>query len=550
MADFTTIRAEIKHWERSFKENNGRPPTVEDIKNNAQIAEKYKLYKRLNKAATSSGQSQYQQNTSIPSPSTPPRKTRPKDPPSILLSRTRQVEPTAPLASFNPFSPQKKQKGKEKATYKQPNPESPRPNLFQKLRPQVTSPGPFARLPSDAVLPAASQLNPSSSASSSDVSAKTAVGPPNAVIRARKRLRGEPVSPSPSKDKRRRVASQTIIPFPRMQLKAATNEQDDEDEDMAVDADTSFVDESPMKQPSGKSFSMLFEDKIPQLDLFGIRNDLGLGDASITSRSDPTTHAQSQRPTVHGSGASTLQKGKDKAEEMEGLENLNLSTASSAKSDTGSQSTSRSSTKRPLSPEDAEVRPVPRARSPLIPPSPPPSTSTTSFNQPGKRGKGGAKNRKRPTVAGDSASHDSDDESVKTLKIVKRNPPRPRHAADEDEAELNSDPILAFSRTAVPHASPPVNFQQDDGHVEIDLPEKLRHVLALQPAASHNSEEDRLVKSLLYNRKTTWYDPNKGGEIWDIGEDHNITSVDETNRYTDGEDDWEGEPVPWEVGEL
>ncbi len=31
-SDVATIRAEIKAWERSFKETNGREPTIEDIK--------------------------------------------------------------------------------------------------------------------------------------------------------------------------------------------------------------------------------------------------------------------------------------------------------------------------------------------------------------------------------------------------------------------------------------------------------------------------------------------------------------------------------------
>jgi hypothetical protein len=40
------------------------------------------------------------------------------------------------------------------------------------------------------------------------------------------------------------------------------------------------------------------------------------------------------------------------------------------------------------------------------------------------------------------------------------------------------------------------------------------------------------------------YDPAKGGEIWDVGEE------DQVWEDTEGEDDWEGEGVPWEVGEL
>ncbi|KIM47822.1 hypothetical protein M413DRAFT_439502 [Hebeloma cylindrosporum] len=64
------------------------------------------------------------------------------------------------------------------------------------------------------------------------------------------------------------------------------------------------------------------------------------------------------------------------------------------------------------------------------------------------------------------------------------------------------------------------------------------------------SEEDRLVKGLLYGRRMTHYDPMKGGEIWDVGEDHQLISEEGAQKYTEDEEDWEGEPVPWEMGEL
>lgn len=32
MTDLSAIRAEIKNWERSFKQTRNRPPTVDDIK--------------------------------------------------------------------------------------------------------------------------------------------------------------------------------------------------------------------------------------------------------------------------------------------------------------------------------------------------------------------------------------------------------------------------------------------------------------------------------------------------------------------------------------
>jgi len=37
MTELSTIRTEIKSWERTFKESNGRAPTVDDIKQNNTI---------------------------------------------------------------------------------------------------------------------------------------------------------------------------------------------------------------------------------------------------------------------------------------------------------------------------------------------------------------------------------------------------------------------------------------------------------------------------------------------------------------------------------
>jgi hypothetical protein len=151
-------------------------------------------------------------------------------------------------------------------------------------------------------------------------------------------------------------------------------------------------------------------------------------------------------------------------------------------------------------------------------------------------------------------NHDSDDlEPTATLRIVHRKTTRPLHAVEGmDDFKLDSDPIIGYTRFPALHPSSPITDELHHGSVEIDLPDKLRSVLALRSSASKAqvSEEDQLVKGLLYGRRVTHYDPNKGGEIWDVGED-DLGSLDEDrNRYADGEDEWESEPVPWEVGEL
>ncbi|CAD6569346.1 MAG: hypothetical protein CYPHOPRED_003295 [Cyphobasidiales sp. Tagirdzhanova-0007] len=46
MADLVAVRAELKAWEKVFKAENGREPSKEDIKGDAAIAEKYRLYSK------------------------------------------------------------------------------------------------------------------------------------------------------------------------------------------------------------------------------------------------------------------------------------------------------------------------------------------------------------------------------------------------------------------------------------------------------------------------------------------------------------------------
>ena len=89
---------------------------------------------------------------------------------------------------------------------------------------------------------------------------------------------------------------------------------------------------------------------------------------------------------------------------------------------------------------------------------------------------------------------------------------------------------------------------EDEGTFEINLPSDLAQVLALSP--SHTSSylrdktEQKVVKELLYGSRERHYNPQRGGIVYDVGEEDQSEGVD------GGEDDWEGEPVPWEVGEL
>ncbi|KAK4498470.1 hypothetical protein PRZ48_011128 [Zasmidium cellare] len=62
----TTLRSELKSWENAFKEKHGRKPGRADIKNDATIAAKYKLYDRVTRRETTAPKQ------------TPRKSTRPK----------------------------------------------------------------------------------------------------------------------------------------------------------------------------------------------------------------------------------------------------------------------------------------------------------------------------------------------------------------------------------------------------------------------------------------------------------------------------------------
>jgi hypothetical protein len=164
------------------------------------------------------------------------------------------------------------------------------------------------------------------------------------------------------------------------------------------------------------------------------------------------------------------------------------------------------------------------------------------------------KGRKKIRIDEKSDAHDSDDlEPTATLKIVHRKTTRPMHTVgDVDDFKLDSDPILGYTRFPALYPPSPIADEQHRGNIEIDLPDKLRSVLALRSSVFKGqvSEEDQLVKGLLYGRRVTHYDPNKGGEIWDAGEDDFGSLDEERNGYADGKDEWESEPVSWDVGEL
>lgn len=224
--------------------------------------------------------------------------------------------------------------------------------------------------------------------------------------------------------------------------------------------------------------------------------------------------------------------------------------------------------KRPLIDSDTEDVDVSQQSSfvplALIPPSPPPAESPANcqkrYYNANRKGKIESTKRKKAKTTGDNEDdpeENTDDSDIlsKNVKIIKRTQTslhsQPLISANDD---LEPDPIFGYSlRIArAGHETQP-SLGEQEGRLEVDLPDKLRRVLALDTTdlKARYSHEERIVKSLVLGERLGHYDHKKGGEIWDVGED-DVTLGNEEGTWKDieGEDDWEGEPVPWETGEL
>ncbi|KAF9650325.1 hypothetical protein BDM02DRAFT_1459970 [Thelephora ganbajun] len=224
--DVAALRSEIKAWERDFKADNGRDPTIQDIKDQPDVAEKYKLYKRLNKAKTQ--------------PSTPPKRGQKQ-----LISKSQAVKTEPSVVSTNPFSPVKN-KGSRVLRVEQTRPISNPFSTPRKEAQRELSPDPFPLI--------------QPVASSSQVTLPPQ--PTSAVSRARKRLRGEPVSPSPVKPKRPRVIpSGGPIPFPERRPFDSDEEYAYSDDGFDNPSGPALFEETPRKDRSGsKYFTSLFNE--------------------------------------------------------------------------------------------------------------------------------------------------------------------------------------------------------------------------------------------------------------------------------------------------
>ncbi|KAF9502468.1 hypothetical protein BDN71DRAFT_1426117 [Pleurotus eryngii] len=597
-ADIAAVRTEIKEWERSFKETNGRDASIDDIKELPHIAEKYKLYKRLRKAEAQASQPVKASTSRSSPPSTPPRG-KPRDPSTLeapLLVHSRHAETTAPLTSFNPFSPQKKkQKPKEHV-----------PTPPQRSDASKHLPNPFATPVKgqgrSTVLRPERDLTPEPYPLINPLAHPEQQPAPNtAISRARKRLRGEPVSPSPNKHKRRRANPevQTFLSFKPLGHPSTLHGtkrpsvSDDEDSDAEQVGNLSFVGESPVKQPSGgKSFKSLFEDMAPlRLDTKGkgkavskntvIFSDLPKLDAypkPTNTKPNKLTFTEASHPLKAGPSKPVEQASKGNARKKRRL--------SVSGDHTGHDSRVESENGPNLS--EVTVNGTQHAIK-LIPPSPPPADPYASkrYKQNTKSGKdkAAANNRKKSKKSemDDNESSDGSDEwdtLQSQIRIVNPRAVAQQRTGDNLDMDLErdiEDPILALPRHVDTLPGGLADELVDQSTTLLSTPLAKLAGLSINsayPSKERGSNEGQLVRGLLYGRpaKGRLYDPRRGGEIWGVGEGdegdedgeddllglgsstgvdrgrHGLTSKAEA--VTEEDDDWEGEPVPWEVGEL
>ncbi|KAK0198937.1 hypothetical protein F5146DRAFT_1021518 [Armillaria mellea] len=521
MSDLATVKAEIKAWERDFKAKQGRSAQVQDIKEHPDIEAKYKLYKALGKASAAKGRA-----TSY-TPTTPSNSH--KHEPSRLLPKARASETTEPLSTFNPFSPQKKNKGKQKEVLPaikdfRSNPFATPSKVKSRAPAREVSPLPAAPF-QPLVLPAASAIPE----------------PTSAVTRARKRLRGEPVSPSPNKEKRRRVAPEHTLSF--------SEKEDfvpgDSDEDYAHIGNISFVDDSPVKGSNG--FKLLFDDTTRSKSLFA-RTKTAPSSVDVFSSLDEEMDwqgSQSLKTNHHDSKANNRPFPRSAAPS-----NVHQKHREAVKKSTHApvNITVSKPRKRVLSDADAAESSSHNRASSLIPPSPPlPDTSKRSYGSFKGKDKAASNNgRKKAKLAVTTSDSDDDDdeEPNKKIKVVPRTHGSPRKDMLGRNSDIDADDTFDVpSHTQIED----VGDGQDTGRFDVDLPDRFRHVLAFSPneTRTRDYQEVLVVEGLLYGRRVDHYDPSRGGEIWDVGEDeHGQVAVAEE------EDDWQGEPVPWELGEL
>jgi hypothetical protein len=151
--------------------------------------------------------------------------------------------------------------------------------------------------------------------------------------------------------------------------------------------------------------------------------------------------------------------------------------------------------------------------------------------------------KKSRLLAGDKDDDAEEDETSSEYLEVQIVPWRGKSSSPEkDELKLEIEPELQLPIKVLDSKEVSSRSPQRETFI-VDLPEQVQRILDL----SHSNydwekEEDHMVKDLIKGKRRVT------SEVWGAGE---FTGESEgSDGQLHEEDDWEGEGVPWEVGEL
>ncbi|KAK2461609.1 hypothetical protein APHAL10511_006072 [Amanita phalloides] len=368
-----------------------------------------------------------------------------------LPDTSRPVHSTAPLAACNPFSPAKN-KGKNKA-------EPPA------ARNPFSTPTKSAR--GQSLLDSPTELS--------------------AVSRARKRLRGEPVSPTPNKEKRQRTSSYPKLPMPAL--------DDDSTTTSLHKSGSTVIGESPVKQSAGNKFTVLFEETLPPLVLEYRKETDATPQASLAN--PPTDQSEFALPVFDG-GLGWL-KNTHALHSKANYRSRVSKSRTAQEADTPRAENGHDSfkpTKRSLLEMESIISSSPGDLPTLIPPSPPPETGPSAVRT-SKKSKTSRKKAKMSdsNPGGVESSEESGGDLEPKIKVVNAMACRTRqgHRGDnewDEILELDPDPILIHAFRPNPpsprgihsprQGSPAhINISESDHKFELDLPDQFRDMLAV-----------------------------------------------------------------------
>lgn len=321
------------------------------------------------------------------------------------------------------------------------------------------------------------------------------------MSRARKRLRGEPVSPSPVKVKRQRV------------LQLAQGSSDEEDDEHV---NSSFVMDSPVKASAGsKSFMSLFnentDDTRPLKRTLTRTSTAGVGlfdraPRRVLADADADAGLKKKAPKP------SLSKGF-----ISGKDNLHSVVQKDPTTDT-------------------EMEPIAAPGPVLVPPSPPPVTNNRYRND--IKGMGKANNKKKAKQPVEEDEDSSEDGNITNVKMANA-----RRGIDANKVHEVWEDRMAIGGQK--HEPKP---ETDRGEFTINLPEELLQVLAISPSKSALHREERLVRTLHLGTRLGTYDGNRGGHIFHVGETEG-NEPDQSEEWGDAEESRQSEDDEWEEGE-